>query len=259
MPDGSPAGRIQSDDTRYADAELRRFFLPQAARHRKSAVERRVGRSVGGALQRLTVFIGLDATLTFSEKLDRLPLFTVKSIRLWDFGFQFAYTPAPNVIIAHSDSSPEECPLTLDFNKGARVISAFLSPRQVERNDGRGRQASRSQGHQFRASRIRRYWYQASLWVLDGARLGLSREACGRGERHADSSRARLGRWQQSRVGSGHPVSGEIERGKLDIGIQQFIRLQAEEELNRQKCDASTRHRNRSGSPSPSRPSTPGL
>jgi hypothetical protein len=47
--------------------------------------------SADSASGTLTAFIGIDGTLQLSETISKLPLFTVKQIRLSSFGFQFTY------------------------------------------------------------------------------------------------------------------------------------------------------------------------
>lgn len=54
-----------------------------------------VDRTSEGALKKLTVFIGVDAELVLAEKLS-LPLFKVKAIRLRNFGFGFTWVPETN-------------------------------------------------------------------------------------------------------------------------------------------------------------------
>ena len=48
-----------------------------------------------GSLQALTAFIGIDADIKLREKNLSLPLFKVKAIHLLNFGFQFVYKPNP--------------------------------------------------------------------------------------------------------------------------------------------------------------------
>ena len=189
------------------------------------------------ALQTLTAEIDIDGTLTLNEKLTHLPLFTVKSIRLSSFGFQFVYDygtrnlsfgfNAPR-ISADIDFNPGDAASLLSFLpvklKGMSVALTNLLdlgdlnffPINFGDLDSGG-----AMGTKF---------HFGFLMDLDLGSIGKLA-----GDLNGLHIPLLIGWKAGSNPGLAFGIQFPTFNGKIDIGIQQFIRLRAEK-LNIQRC-----------------------
>jgi hypothetical protein len=195
-------------------------------------------RDASDKLVSLTALVSIDATLKFNESIEKFPLFSVKEIRVSSFGFKFDYQPKPDPAPATFDFGFFANGISAEINFTADALQSLLSflpvkmkgmavaidqlidlsdlhfqPLQLDANFGSKLQFGFLMELDFGA-----------LGQLSGAASGLRVPFL-------------LG-WAGKKLVCGIQFPGVD--GKFDVGIQQFIRLQADA-LNLVRCnDAQT-------------------
>lgn len=189
----------------------------------------------------LTAAIDLDCTLTLKEKLTSCPLFSVSSIGLSSFGFKFIYNYNP-VSFQFGFDAPR-ISVNVDFNPAANGLTSLLNFLPVELKGmsialsdlldvGKLGFTPISFPGLDTGGLTGTAYHFAFLMDLDLGSLG---------QLSGDLSGLRIPMLLGWRGGSGSfpriafGIQFPTIDGKIDIGIQQFIRLQAEA-LNLQRC-----------------------
>jgi hypothetical protein len=194
------------------------------------------------ANQKLTAVIDIDGTLTLNEKLTHLPLFTVKSIRLSSFGFQFTYDygdpPRQQPSLSFGFSAPR-ISADIDFNPGdAASLLSFLPVKIKGMSVAFGNLLDLGDlnfspinfGNLDTGGAMGTKFHFGFLMDLDLGSIG---------KLAGDLSGLHVPLLLGWKGGSSPSFAFGIQfptfNGKIDIGIQQFIRLQADK-LNIQRC-----------------------
>lgn len=193
------------------------------------------------SVQKLTVEIDIDGTLTLNEKLTHLPLFTVKSIRLSSFGFQFVYDYGTRNLsfgfIARRISAD------IDFNPGdAASLLSFLPVKLKGMSVALTNLLDLGDLNFFPINfggldpggAIGTKFHFGFLMDLDLGSIGKLA-----GDLSGLHIPLLIGWKAGSNPGFAFGIQFPTFNGKIDIGIQQFIRLRADK-LNIKRClDAS--------------------
>jgi hypothetical protein len=177
----------------------------------------------------LTAFIGIDGTLVLSEKLTHLPLFSVKSINLSSFGFSYNFNKLDFSGFSFG-FKPGGLSAEIDFTPGSLSAPPFLSflpvklkGMSISLGDLLDLSALHFTPFNFGGSAIGTKFHFAFLMELDfGSLGGLA----------GDPSGMRipllLGWGGGQNKGLAFGIQFPSFNAPIDIGIQQFIRLQAD-------------------------------
>ncbi|MGJ4911285.1 hypothetical protein [Bradyrhizobium sp. HKCCYLS2033] len=181
----------------------------------------------------LTAFIGIDGELQLSEKIANLPIFSVKLIRLSSFGFEYSFKKGDNPDFKFR-FKPSGMSVDIDFNlSGLKGLLSFLPVKLKGMSIALGQVLDLNDLHfaPINFGGLGTKFHFGFLMELDFGSFGNLA-----GDLRGMKFPMLLGWGGGSSKGLAFGIQFPSREGKgIDIGIQQFIRLQAEK-LNLVPC-----------------------
>jgi hypothetical protein len=206
-----------------SNSRLERFTIRRA----QMSVVSRVGKTI-------TAFIGIDGDLQLSERNNRIPLFKLKAIHLKDLGFEFVYRREPKLFTFGFKADGVAADLEFDPPAGSSSLMELMPVKLKGMAVAVGKLFDlQDLGFQpISFDNIESAFHFGFVLELDLGFLG--RLA---GETRGLRVPMLLGWRGGTQKGVALGIQFPTFNGKIDIGIQQFIRLRAAQ-LNLVPCPA---------------------